>query len=102
MGNTSGSITVRPADLQAAAAVLGKVVQALADLPANGGQAQEAATEIHYEPAAGMAQSVAQKATESLNLAHDAAAGLVRGLLTAAGAYAKADQNVGRSFTPHR
>jgi hypothetical protein len=89
-----GKIQVKPEDLRAAAAAVGKALTALSELQAQGKAAQTTATQIHYEPAAGKADAVAQKATENLALAHDALLGLQRGFLAAAGVYLSNDQLV--------
>jgi len=93
-----GKVQVKPEDLKAAAAAAGKAAAALLQIETQGQNAQTSATEIHYEPAAGMADAVAQKSTENLKLARDALLGLQRGLLAAAGVYLTNDQLIADDY----
>jgi hypothetical protein len=54
--------------------------------------AEAAASEIHYQPAAGMAEAVAQKAGASLALMAAVLDGLTTGLGNAADAYVRTDR----------
>lgn len=81
------TLKVKPEDLRAAAQAVNTAVQALQFADVAGASAQGSAQELHYEPAAGRAEAVAQKATENLKLARDALNGLHTGLIAAADQY---------------
>ena len=84
--------TVDPALLESAAATPVRAADVLSGAPAAGASAEHDASLMHYQPAVGMAEAVAQKAKASLGLSHDALTGLARGLRAAAANYRAADK----------
>jgi hypothetical protein len=92
------AFAVKPEDLKSAAKKVGAAHDALANIEGLGKTAQGYATEIHYQPAAGKADAVAQKSAGDLALTRDALYGLVTGLLKAAGAYGDIDHYVHKGF----
>lgn len=92
------TLHVNPDDLKAAAEKIGSAHDALVYIEDLGRNAQGYATQIHYEPAAGKADAVAQKSASNLTLSRDALYGLVVGLLKAAGAYEDIDKYVHQGF----
>ena len=88
------TLNVKPADLEAAAAAVDNAVLALSNIETQSKSAQQDATEIHYEPAAGKADAVAQKALENLTLARHALTGLATGFRAAARTYTSEDHGV--------
>ena len=90
---------VKPEDLKAAAKKVGAAHDALVYIESLGANAQRYATQIHYQPAAGKADAVAQKSASNLTLSRDALYGLVEGLLKAAGAYKDIDKYVHQGFS---
>ncbi|MGI9092477.1 MAG: type VII secretion target [Mycobacteriales bacterium] len=97
-----GDFKVDPADLSAAAVAVDRAVGALSTVEAKGSSAQRCAIEIHYEPAAGVADALAQKAAANLALARDALTGLSRGLRAAAATYSHTDQTIGAAASAGR
>ena len=83
--------TVDPDLLLAAAKETRTAAGELAGAQAAARKAEEHASAVHYQPAAGMAEAVAQKAAASLSLMHAALTGLGTGLATAADAYQRTD-----------
>ncbi|HVX42438.1 MAG TPA: hypothetical protein VHC49_01045 [Mycobacteriales bacterium] len=90
---------VNPEDLKSAAKKIGAAHDALIYIEDLGENASGYATQIHYQPAAGKADAVAQKSASNLTLSRDALYGLVEGLLKAAGAYKDIDKYVHQGFT---
>lgn len=84
--------TVEPESLKAAAKNAATAAGELGASEALARSAESAASEIHYQPAAGMAEAVAQKAGASMKLMHAVLDGLSTGLTNAADAYVRTDR----------
>ena len=84
--------TVEPDELRTAAKATAAAAGELRPAEAFARNAEAAASEIHYQPAAGMAEAVAQKAGASLALMAAVLDGLTTGLGTAADAYRRTDR----------
>ena len=86
------SFTVDPEALRAAAKAVSTAAGELGAAEALARSADSAASEIHYQPAAGMAEAVAQKAAASMTLMNAVLDGLSTGLTNAADAYVRTDK----------
>ena len=84
--------TVQPDNLEAAAKEAASAAGELGGAEPAARQAEAHASEIHYQPAAGMAEAVAQKAGASLGLMKAVLDGLNTGLGNAADAYRRTDR----------
>ena len=84
--------TVQPDQLLAAAKEVARAAGDLGGAEPAARQAEGRASEIHYQPAAGMAEAVAQKAEAGMTLMKAALDGLTTGLGNAADAYLKTDR----------
>lgn len=84
--------TVEPDQLIAAAKEMATAAGELGGAEPAARQAEAHASEIHYQPAAGMAEAVAQKAAASMTLMKAALDGLGAGLGNGADAYRRTDR----------
>ena len=84
--------TVEPDALQASAKEIASAAGALGGAEPAARAAEGHASEIHYQPAAGMAEAVAQKAGANLSLMQAVLDGLTTGLGNAADAYRRTDR----------
>lgn len=84
--------TVEPDQLAAAAKEAAAAAGELGGAQPAARRAEAHASEIHYQPAAGMAEAVAQKAAAGMSLMKAALDGLSTGLTDAADAYRRTDR----------